>query len=266
MSQECQPAMSIRGLSVAFQSRLVLDDVTLEVAPGERLALLGPSGSGKSTLLRCVAGLQERLVAGDVEVAGRTVTRKGTHLCAPHERGVAMVFQDLALWPHLDVARTLRFAAGRRFGDQALREGAIAELISRLGLTGREKDRPGSLSGGEQQRLALGRALISGAELLLLDEPFGALDLPLRLDVIDLLRELQESLGFALVHVTHDPLEARRVANRAADRVALLPAGRLVWTGRATELADRTEGPGATLTAALKKWTATNTPAQEADE
>lgn len=243
-------ALSIAELSVRLGHRQVLDRVSLELHAGERLALLGPSGSGKSTLLRCVAGLHEQRISGEISLHGRRVTQAGRQRVPPAERGVAMVFQDLALWPHLSVARTLRFACGRRYRSRDERRAAITEMIRRLGLQGRETARPAHLSGGEQQRLAIGRALMANAPLLLLDEPFGALDLPLRLEIIALLRELQESLGFAVLHVTHDPLEALRVARR----VACLEAGRIVWSGDVDSLPGQTDGPAAPLARALRQW------------
>lgn len=245
-----EPALTIRDLTVRWGEATALHGVDLTVAAGERLALLGPSGSGKSTLLRCIAGLHEPLHAGEIHLHGRPVARQGAQLVPPERRGVAMVFQDLALWPHMTVRATLRFACGQRYASADAREHALAELVSQLGLTGREGARPAALSGGEQQRLALGRALISGARLLLLDEPFAALDLPLRREILQLLLEQQERLGFTLIHVTHDPLEALHVASR----VALLEHGEISWTGPPADLLAETEGPGGAIAAALRAW------------
>jgi len=252
MTQSATIAMT--ELTVRFGPRLALDDVSLDVGPGERVSILGPSGSGKSTLLRCLAGLAQP-DQGEIRLGDRLATQGGRHLVAPSRRGMAMVFQDLGLWPHLSIRRTLELCAGRRVGGAVARREAVASMIARLDLSGRERSRPGDLSGGEQQRLALGRALIAQPKVLLLDEPFTALDLLLRRSLIEMVNELQRDLGFTLIQVTHDPLEALRLA----ERIVLLEAGRIVWDGPAEALDGLSEGFGAELVQALRWWRADST-------
>ncbi len=233
--------IDITDLSVRLGAVRALEGVSLSIEPGERVSVLGPSGSGKSTLLRCLAGLQPAQ-RGEIRIGETVATRGGRHLLPPQARGMAMVFQDLGLWPHLSIRRTLEFTARRR--------DAVPAMVERLGLSGRERSRPGALSGGEQQRLALGRALIAEPAALLLDEPFAALDLILRRSLIEMLDGLQRELGFTLIQVTHDPLEALRIAHR----IVLLQEGHVVWDGPAVELNEQTEGLGAELVQALHWW------------
>mgnify|MGYP001545771364 FL=1 len=195
----------------------VLQDVDLDVAAGEVVALLGPSGSGKSTLLRCVAGLTP-LRGGRVDIGGADATDLPVE-----RRGVGLVFQDHALLPHRDV--TGNVGLGPRLQGLAASEVAsrVAAVLADVGL-GHLADRPvDALSGGEQQRVALARALAARPRLLLLDEPYGALDRPLRERLLDELPPLVRAAGAAAVLVTHDQDDALAVA----DRVAVLLAGRL---------------------------------------
>ncbi len=239
----------LADLLVAFGPRHVLEVGALEIEAGQRVALLGPSGSGKSTLLRCLAGL-ELPRRGEIRMDGRLATEGGRHKVAPHRRGVAMVFQDLGLWPHMSVRQTLRFCAPRRALGAVAREEAVGSMIHRLGLAGRERAHPGQLSGGEQQRLALGRALMAQPAVLLLDEPFTALDLILRRELLQMLLGLHKDLGFTLLHVTHDPTEALLVA----DRLLLLESGRIVWDGPPEGLVHQETGLGGRLAQALRWW------------
>jgi thiamine transport system ATP-binding protein len=209
--------LTLDGIGVAIEGRPILEDVSLDVADGERVALLGPSGSGKSTALRVVAGLL-RPSAGRVLLDGRDVTG-----VPPHERGVGLVFQDAALFPHRDVAGNAGFGpkvAGLPAGERARRVAGALELV---GLAGTERRDVTTLSGGEEQRVALARALATRPEVLLLDEPLGALDGPLRRRLQTDLRELFERLALTVVHVTHDVGEAFELG----DRVALLRQGRI---------------------------------------
>lgn len=213
-------------------ARGVLDGITLEARPGELLSLLGPSGCGKTTLLRIIAGL-ERPSAGSVRVAGRVLTDATLGVdVAPRKRGVAMVFQNWALFPHLDVADNIAFGIPKALrGDGRL----LAETLAMVGLDGFERRRPAELSGGQQQRVALGRAVAQRPDVLLLDEPFSNLDPSLRTRVRDEVRELLTSLGTTTVLVTHDREEALLLG----DRVALLHEGRVVASGDPIELYRR---------------------------
>ena len=219
--------LTLDAVSRRFGALAAVDDVTLEVADGEFLCLVGPSGSGKSTLLRLAAGL-ERVSTGRIVLDGVDVDGPG-HFVETEHRRVGMVFQDYALFPHLTVAANVAYGLrGRSRGA----DGLARDLLARLGLTGLASSYPHTLSGGERQRVALARAIAPGPRLLLMDEPFSSLDSRLRDDVREhTLRFLRET-GTTTILVTHDPDEALRVA----DRIALLRAGRLEQCGGVDEL------------------------------
>lgn len=199
-----------------------LEDVGFSAGPGEHVAVLGPSGAGKSTLLRLVAGLQ-RPNAGIVAWRGIPWSRNERILVPPEARGIGMVAQDLALWPHLTVAGHLRFVCRCRHVPRAEWPRRIAELLDLTGLAARADHRPSHLSGGEAQRLALARALVASAGLMLLDEPLGQLDVALRASLGRELRNILRSAGVTALHVTHDAAEALSLA----DRIVVLEAGRV---------------------------------------
>jgi thiamine transport system ATP-binding protein len=218
--------LTLDRVGVTIDGHRILEDVTLDVADGERLALLGPSGSGKSTALRVIAGLQTPST-GRVLLDGRDVTG-----VPAHGRGIGLVFQDAALFPHRDVAGNVGFGprvAGVSEGERQARVGEALELV---GLAGTERRDVTTLSGGEAQRVALARALAPRPEVLLLDEPLGALDGPLRRRLQTDLRELFEQLALTVVHVTHDVGEAFELG----DRVAVLRAGRIAQVATPDEL------------------------------
>jgi thiamine transport system ATP-binding protein len=218
--------LRVEGLAVSFDGVAALAGVELEVGDGERLAVLGPSGSGKSTLLRAVAGL--------VAPAAGRVLLDGCDLAGvpPHRRGIGLMHQDGVLFPHRDVAGNVEF--GLRMGGMAGAERArrVAELLQLVGLAGFERRSPGTLSGGERQRVALARALAPEPRVLLLDEPLGALDRPLRERLAEDLVALSIRLGLTVVHVTHDADEAFAVG----DRVAVVRDGRIARHGTPDEL------------------------------
>ena len=219
-------SLQLEQIGVTIDGRPIVEEVTLDVASGERLALLGPSGSGKSTILRVVAGLQPP-AAGRVLLDGRDVTR-----VPAHRRGVGLVFQDAALFPHRDVAGNVGF--GPRVAGLAAKERAalVGEALELVGLAGTERRDVTTLSGGEAQRVALARALAPRPQVLLLDEPLGALDGPLRLRLQNDLRALFERLSLTVVHVTHDVGEAFALG----DRVAILREGRIAQVAAPDEL------------------------------
>lgn len=203
-----------------FGTQRVLDAVELTVASGESIAILGPSGSGKTTLLRLIAGL-DAPEAGEVEIGGRLASRPGRVLIPPHARGIGVVFQSSALWPHMTLAQNIAFALhGPR------REGALARvaaLLAEVGLEGFADRYPDQISGGEARRVALARALAADPRLLLMDEPLTNLDTERRAQMIDLILRSVEHAGAALIYVTHEAEEAARVAGR----VLVMREGRL---------------------------------------
>ena len=213
-------------VSVRFDGAAALDGASLEVDQGEVVTILGPSGSGKTTLLRVVAGLQ----APD---SGR-VLLDGVDLSTtpPHRRGIGLVFQDHALFPHRDVAANVAFGLRMRGNPDEAVSSRTAELLDLVGLAGFERRSVGSLSGGEQQRVALARALAPEPRVLLLDEPLGSLDRRLRDRLLDDLGRLFDELGLTAVYVTHDQTEAFTLG----DRVAVMRAGQIVQIATPDEL------------------------------
>ena len=209
--------LELTEVVVRYGDRAAVDGVSLSVDRGEVVALLGPSGSGKTSLLRAVAGL-EPVAAGSVRWDGADVTAT-----PPHRRGFGLVFQDFALFPHLDVAGNVGFAT---------KGAGVADALALVGLAGYERRRIDTLSGGEAQRVALARALAPRPGLLLLDEPLGSLDRPLRERLTGELRQLLHRLDVAAVHVTHDQHEALAIA----DRVVVLREGRVAQQGAPAEV------------------------------
>jgi ABC-type Fe3+/spermidine/putrescine transport system ATPase subunit len=214
-----------------------LSEVSLDVAAGTFLVLLGPSGSGKTTLLRCLAGI-ERITSGTVTIGGVTMADERTHV-PPDRRDLSMVFQDYALWPHLTIRDNVAFALRRRnLGRAAGRERAGA-MLDRVGLGRLAQRYPNELSGGEQQRAALARALVADTGLILCDEPLSNLDADLRermrVEISDLVRQAAATT----VYITHDQAEAFALA----DQVRVLSGGRLVQTGTPEEIYTRPATP-----------------------
>jgi sulfate/thiosulfate transport system ATP-binding protein len=222
--------MSIEILNVTkrFDSFVALDDVSLEIPEGSLTAVLGPSGSGKSTLLRIVAGL-ERPDSGEIRLSGEDATR-----LTPQRRNVGFVFQHYAAFKHMTVRDNVAFALTiRKRPKQEIRE-RVEELLELVQLQGFADRYPSRLSGGQRQRMALARALAAKPSVLLLDEPFGALDARVRAELRDWLRRLHEEVHVTTVFVTHDQEEAMEVA----DRVAVFDHGHLEQVGAPAELYD----------------------------
>ena len=206
-----------------------LDVLDLTIKEGERLAVLGPSGSGKTTLLRLIAGL-ETPDEGTIRIDGRD-----TRGVPPHQRDVAMVFQNPALYPHLNVMKNLAFGLKARRVGRRERNTRTREMAEMLGLARLLNRKPDELSGGERQRVALGRAVVRKPRVLLLDEPFSNLDEPLRAVLRAELIAIHQRFGSTLVHVTHDQVEALSLG----DRVAVLDQGRLMQLDAAEDVYDR---------------------------
>ena len=218
--------LALRGVSKHFGPVVALDGLSLDIAPGEFVALLGGSGSGKSTLLRVIAGF-ERPDAGQVLLNSADITTS-----PPQARDVAMMFQSYALFPHMSVVENIAYGLRRAGKPHAAR---VAELVAMLALEGLEARRPAQLSGGQQQRVALARALARRPALVLLDEPLAALDANLRERTGFELRAIQRRIGSAFVMVTHDQAEALALA----DRVAVLDRGRIAQCAPPRELYER---------------------------
>ena len=227
-------SLRVQGVTKDFSPSLqALKDVSLDVAAGELVAIVGPSGSGKSTLLRCIAGL-ESPDAGAIEVAGRDVSG-----AAPGERDVAMIFQDLALYPHLTVRQNIAFPLLARKTPKAEANKRVEDVGASLSLSAFLDRRPSELSGGERRRVAIGRAVIREPKLFLMDEPLSNLDAQLKLKVQEELAELQRRLAVATVYVTHDQAEAMLLG----EKIVVMKDGRIEQVGAPLEIYDtpRTE-------------------------
>jgi sulfate transport system ATP-binding protein len=219
-------AIAVHGITKRFGSFVALDNVSLAIAGGSLTALLGPSGSGKSTLLRVIAGL-ERPDAGEVLILGESVTG-----LAPQKRGVGFVFQHYAAFKHLTVRENVAFGLRIRKRPKAEVAARVDELLVLVQLDGLADRYPSQLSGGQRQRMALARALAVQPRILLLDEPFGALDARVRKELRAWLRRLHHEVQVTTVIVTHDQEEAMDVA----DRVAVMNEGRIEQTGKPRDL------------------------------
>lgn len=209
--------VSIRAVTQRYGQAVALDGVDLDIAAGEFVVLLGPSGCGKTTLLNIIGGFAEP-TSGTVQIGGRDMAG-----VAPKDRPTTTVFQDYALFPHMTLADNVAFGLRMRGVGRAARRAKAEEMLSLVGLAGRGDRRPHELSGGQRQRVALARALAVEPDVLLLDEPLGALDLKLRRAMQDELKSIQRRVGTTFVHVTHDQEEAMAIA----DRIVVMNAGRI---------------------------------------
>jgi sulfate/thiosulfate transport system ATP-binding protein len=220
--------IAVSGVSKHYGDFAALDDVSIDIQPGALTALLGPSGSGKSTLLRVIAGL-ETPDAGTVVIEDRDVTN-----VPPQRRDIGFVFQHYAAFKHMTVRDNVAFGLKVRKRPKAEIEAKVDELLTIVGLAGFQKRYPSQLSGGQRQRMALARALAVEPKVLLLDEPFGALDANVRAELRAWLRRLHEEVHVTTVLVTHDQEEAMELA----DRIVVLNQGRIEQEGAPRELYD----------------------------
>ncbi|MBT9386316.1 ABC transporter ATP-binding protein [Pseudooceanicola sp. CBS1P-1] len=240
MTQGLPPALSVRALGLSYGATRILDGIDLTLPAGEVLALLGPSGSGKTTLLRLLAGLL-RPDAGRIEIAGKAVADPGRGLFAPPERrGLGMVFQDYALWPHLSVARNVAFPLEMQRCPTAERRARVTRALERVGLAALAERRPSELSGGQQQRVAIARAIVAEPPLVLFDEPLSNLDRELRETMVDEIAALVADLKLSAVYVTHDHAEALALA----DRIAVMRDGGIAQLAAPATLIDAPASAG----------------------
>ena len=221
--------VSLTKISKSYGALAAVDDVSIEIRDGELLALLGPSGCGKTTTLRVIAGFVPP-TAGTVRFGERDVTAVPVH-----KRNVGMVFQGYALFPHLTVAKNVEFGLKVRGWDKARITARVSEMLRWVQLEALAERQPRALSGGQQQRVALARAMANEPAVLLLDEPFSALDAKLRTQMRTEIRELQREAGITSVFVTHDQEEAMAIA----DRIGVMNHGRLEQLGSAEDLYKR---------------------------
>ncbi len=209
-------------VSKSFGARVAINQLSLHIERMERLVLFGPSGCGKTTVLRLLAGL-EVPEQGSIRIDGRLVASAGTNIVPPERRDLGMVFQDLALWPHMTVQQNLMFGLNARGVPKREAHTRVREMLQRVGLEHRIDAKPHQLSGGEQQRVALARALVSRPSILLMDEPLSSLDDERKRRIASDLLGLQGQFDFTLIYVTHD----RGEADMLASRVCLLRDGRV---------------------------------------
>jgi putative spermidine/putrescine transport system ATP-binding protein len=226
-------ALQLEGLRKLYGDVVAVAGIDLEIGEGEFFSLLGPSGSGKTTTLRLIAGF-ESPTSGRILLSGADVTR-----LAPYERDVNTVFQDYALFPHMNVGDNVAYGLMVKGVPRADRLRRVTEAMRMVRLEGYERRRPSQLSGGQRQRVALARALVNEPRVLLLDEPLGALDLKLRQEMQSELKTLQQRVGITFVYVTHDQGEALAMS----DRLAVFNAGRIEQVGTPADVYERPATP-----------------------
>ncbi len=220
------PAVEIESVSRRYGEVAALARIDLSIRPGEFFSLLGPSGCGKTTLLRVIAGLDEP-DTGVVRIAGAEMGG-----CPPHRRPVNTVFQSYALFPHLDVWNNIAFGLRMKGVAKSLLAARVEQVMTTMQIEALARRRPAELSGGQKQRVALARAIVNEPQVLLLDEPLGALDLKLRGELQRELHRLQRRLGLTFIYVTHDQDEALVLS----DRIAIMREGQIEQLGTPTEL------------------------------
>ncbi len=203
--------LTVDNLSIKYQSNTVLDNFKLDLARGEIFALLGDSGSGKSSTLRFIAGLDETQ-QGNVKLDGLQLSESGQHLVMPESREVGMVFQDYALFPHMSIYKNISFGINEL--SKLEQKSRVTELLSMVGLEGSEDKYPHQLSGGEQQRVSLARALAPEPKILLMDEPFSSLDKNHRDQLVIQVRDILKKTNTTSILVTHDRDEANTLADK----------------------------------------------------
>jgi putative spermidine/putrescine transport system ATP-binding protein len=226
-SMTAQP-LTLDGVTHSYGAGLAVDNVTVEVKGGELIALLGPSGCGKTTLLRIVAGFIQQ-GSGKVIIGDRSVDT-----LPPNRREIGIVFQNYALFPHMSVAQNIAYGLAARGESRSVQAARVKEMLAIVQMGGFADRKPKQLSGGQQQRVALARALAMRPRILLLDEPFAALDKNLRLDMQIEIKRLQRQFALTAIMVTHDQDEAMAIA----DRIAVMHQGRIEQLGTPVQIYD----------------------------
>ena len=230
--------LKVDKVTKRFSQITAVENVSFEIDKGGFVTLLGPSGSGKTTLLRCIAGV-ETPDSGMIEIGGRVVFSKEEGLTLPPEqRGVGMVYQSYALWPHMTVFDNVAYPLKVRGAKVGIGE-RVDKVLKMLNMGSMKQRYPHQLSGGEQQRVAFARALVYDPEVLLLDEPFSNLDTPLRERLRDELKMVQHETGITTVYVTHHRIEASSMS----DRIVILSGGRVSAIGTPSDLLERPPNP-----------------------
>ncbi|WFS26274.1 MULTISPECIES: ABC transporter ATP-binding protein [Rhizobium] len=218
-------------VDIAYDGKLVVPNLNLSIKEGEFFTLLGPSGCGKSTILRCLAGFvpitKGRIMLGDSDISRIEAER----------RGVGIVFQNYALFPHLTIAENVAFGLRASGASKADVAGKVAHMLERTGISELAKERPAELSGGQQQRVAISRSLVMGPKILLMDEPLSNLDVKLRVSMRDEIKRLQQHIGFTTIYVTHDQEEALSLS----DRIAVLNSGSVEQIGSPEAIYNKPE-------------------------
>jgi len=218
--------IKLENIKKSFAGKEVLDDINICIEQGEFITLLGPSGCGKTTLLRCLAGL-ERVDGGKIFLGNRNIT-----YALPKERNLSMIFQQYSLFPTMTVSNNIAFGLKmQRLNKEEIKK-RVANALKMVELVGSENKYPGQLSGGEQQRVALARSIVTKSKVLLLDEPFSAIDAKLRKALQIKIKEIHDELGMTTIFVTHDQEEAMRMS----DRIYLMYSGKVEQMGSPMDL------------------------------
>lgn len=218
--------VNIDSVTKIYKATEVLNNVSLEIAQGERIVILGPSGCGKTTILRLIAGFIAP-DTGSISIDGELVSKDSSIIKPPEQRNLGMVFQDLALWPHLSVKGNIDFGLKAKGLSKVERKHRIHESLDLVGMADYADRKPSELSGGQQQRVALARALVLEPKVLLMDEPLSSLDMELNVRLRKEILRLHEKLGFTLLYVTHNRDEAFDMASR----VVVMSKGVIAYEG-----------------------------------
>ncbi|GMQ56831.1 ABC transporter ATP-binding protein [Vallitalea sediminicola] len=227
----------LNDISKKYGEVNALKGVSLDIHTGELLSILGSSGCGKSTLLYSIAGL-EKPDSGNISLNNRVLFSAHSRTFVPPEkRNIGLVFQNYALWPHMNIFKNVAYPLQIRKVKKTIIKKEVLQILDMVGLSGKEKNYPHELSGGEQQRAAVARGLIMKPDMLLLDEPFSNLDAKLREKMQDELKRIQKLTKLTMIHVTHDQEEAMRIS----DRIAIMNNGKLLQIGEPSEIYDRPE-------------------------